>query len=244
LCAACAPALACGCAGKDVEAWTPTQHVLWERVTDEPVPRVFNNFAILLPEATRGLFPTSIAVTRVAVEPSSAHNGALRAQLVREPRNEFLMWNSTFDHQMAVSEVFPIEERDLGGGEVVPAQIIAANRALGAGLAMIYAVNEMSPVECEMIGGLHDTASGNLLAVFHARAESPVEEPEEDSAGNPYETDATALARERFERVVRSCVYEIILQDEPAAVESPRGWTPAGTLAPAEWPPRRFRTGR
>jgi hypothetical protein len=163
--------------------------------------------------------------------------------LVRDPRNEFLMWNSAFDDQMAVSEVFPVAPRDLGGAEVDPQQIVAATRALDAGIAMVYAVNELSETETEMFGTLYDTEAAEPIAAFHAQAESITPTEDSDNAPNLWLVDSKALVRAKFERFAHACVRELILHDQPAPLETPTGWTPAGPIMPVEWPPRRFRTG-
>lgn len=244
-CMACVIALSSGCAsaGKDSARWTPKPRVQWDQIVTHSVPSVPDNYLILTSEPTRGLFPAAIAVTRVALEAPDDGISQPRPRLIRDPRNEFLMWNSTFDTQMAISEVFSIDERDLGGNEANPLQIIAANSALGAGIALIYAVNELSETECEMLGALYDTMLAEPIATIEVTAQSPLL-PKPDGDTDLHETDATALARSKFEGVVRECVRELIRTDQPAKIETPRGWTPAGSLAPAEWPPRRFRTGR
>jgi len=147
---------------------------------------------------------------------------------------------------MAISEVFPIRGRDLGGGEADPEQILAAFTALHARLGLIYAMNELSRTESEMFGVLYDTKSAQPIASFHVQAVS-VLPPENERCREPvdlWETDSRALVRARFERLVHTCIRELILQDEPETVEPPKGWTPASPTLPAEWPPRRFRTGR
>ena len=90
---------------------------------------------------------------------------------------------------------------------------------------------------------MFDTAIAEPIATFHVFAESPLM-GEEDDGADLLDTHATALARSNFERVVRACVHELIRRDLPVDVEPPRGWTPAGSMAPAVWPPRQFRTGR
>ena len=236
-------ALTGGCASSKAPAWTPRPRVQWEDIATEAIPPVSNEYRILLLEPTTGLFPATIGVTRVAVEPPQGEISVWRLRLVRDPRNEFLMWNSAFDDQMAISDVFPIAQRDLGGAEVDAQQIVAANRALKAQIALVYAVNELSETETEMFGALYEAEVVLPIAAFHARAESiPPPENAEDTA-DPWVTDSEALVRAKFERLVYACVRELILRDQPPAVEAPTGWTPAGPIMPVEWPPRRFRTG-
>jgi hypothetical protein len=206
-----------------------------------------NEYRVLAPRPTHGLFPANLAVTRVSLETTEDDGESTQPQLFADPRNEFLQWNSALDDQMAVSEVFPIAQRDLGGGEAEPEQILAAFKALDARLALLYAVNELSESETEMFGALFDTTTAEPVAAIHAQAVSvtpPEDDPEreKDDVLDLWETDSRALVRARFEKLVHKCFRELIRGDEPAAVEAPTGWTPAGPTRPAEWPPRHLRT--
>lgn len=237
-----ASVLLAGCTARDAKSWTPRTQVRWHDLLTESAEWSCNGFRLLTPESTTGLFPTTIGVTRVAIEDADGDRFS-RAVLLQDPRNEFLQWNSTLDDQFAVSEVFPIAKRDLGGGEAIPAQMVAAMRALRAGLGLIYAVNELSEHEVEMFGAIYDTQSARPLATIHAQAVSmvsPAERDEDDPTPDPWETDARALVRERFGTLVHACIRQMIRQDRPAQVEAPEGWTPAGPTRLAEWPPRYF----
>lgn len=239
-------AIAGCCKEKHTDVWIPRPRVHWEHVCTDPVRPVFDGYRILTPEPTRGLFPASIGVTRLAVQTMDPHAQTTQPAMLTDPRNEFLQWNRAFDNLMAISEVFPIVERDLGGCEADPPQIIAATRALHARLSLVYAFNELSSSEAEMLGVLYDTTTAQPVASIHASAVSvvPPKEDEDDDAPDPWETDAHALVRKKFERRVHACIREMIRQDESVAVEAPIGWTPAGPIRPVEWPPRHFRTGR
>jgi hypothetical protein len=187
-----------------------------------------------------------MSVTRVALTGAHEAMTPARPRLLSDPRNEFLQWNSTFDDLMAVSEVFPIVERDLGGGEADPEQIIAAFRALHAPLGLIYAVNELSQRETEIFGVLYDTDNERPLASLHASVVSdvPQEGQDSDEPIDLWKMDSRPLARAKFARLVHACLLDLIRQDQSQPVETPTGWTPAGPIRPVEWPPRRFRTGR
>jgi len=238
-------ALGTGCASArkaQAPVWTSRPVVGWNRVAPVPVPELSDEYRILVPQPTVGLFPANLAVTRVAVEEAeSAVNGA-DSTLFADPRNEFLQWNRAFDDQMALSEVFPINQRDLGGGEADPAQILAAFRGLDARLGLIYAVNELSPTESEMIGALYDTSASRPVAAFHAHAVSvqPAEEKQGDKTTKPdmWETDSRAIVRAKFEKLVYAALRNLIIHDQPSRTEPPAGWTPAGPIRPVEWPPR------
>jgi hypothetical protein len=166
--------------------------------------------------------------------------------LLTDPRNELLQWNRVLDDQMAVSEVFPVVDRDLGGGEADPEQVLAAFKALDARLGLIYALNELSRDEVEMFGILYDTQSSQALASLHAIEHSkvPPEGGPDEEAVDLWETDARALVRAEFKQLVHRCMRELILSDEPDVVEPPQGWTPAGPTRPVEWPPRPLRGRR
>ncbi len=239
----CMIALASGCASKEVEVWMPPPRTQWDDIMTRPVTPADNEYRILRSEPTRGLFPSNIGVARVAVEDPDEEPFVRRRCLIRKPRNEFLAWNKAFDEQMAVSEVFPIAQRDLGGAKVDAEQIVAATRALDAGIAMVYAVNELSETETEMFGTLYDTEAAMPIAAFHARAESITPTEDSDDAPDLWLVDSKALVRAKFERFVHACVRELVLHDQPAPLETPTGWTPAGPIMPVEWPPRHFRTG-
>jgi hypothetical protein len=167
-----------------------------------------------------------------------------RPYLLADPRNEFLQWNRALDDQMAISEVFPVSGRDLGGGEASPEQIVAAFHALHAKLGLIYAVNELTSTEAEMFGVLFEAASAQPIATLHARAVSlPHSGPDDDGRVDLWESDARALVREKFERSMRACIRDLIVQDSPADADAPRGATLAGPLRPVEWPPKHSHAG-
>ncbi len=239
----------CGCHAPKQEAplWTAKPRVEWSHLASQPVAEVRNEYRILGGGPTQGLFPANLAVTRVSLETVKEDGDTLQPLLFADPRNEFLQWNSALDDQMAVSEVFPIAQRDLGGREADPAQILAAFRGLHARLGLLYAVNEMSPDETEMFGTLYDTATAEPIAAIHAQAVSvqpPTDEDEKQKAVNLWETDSRALVRAKFARLVHTCVRELIRNDAAPVIETPTGWTPAGPIRPVEWPPRHLRTAR
>ncbi len=244
--AALAPSVGCQ-APKEPIVWTPKPGVGWSHVATQAVAEPHDSYQIVTTRQTTGLFPANMSVTRISLEPDKGQASVIQPGLYADPRNEFLQWNTAFDDQMAVSEVFPIDQRDLGGGQADPVQILAAFRALHARLGLIYAVNELSETESEMFGVLYDTEANEPLAAIHAQALSvspPTEEPDKDKRVNMWETDSRALVRAKFERQVHACVRELIRKDQPALVETPTGWTPAGPVQPVEWPPRNPRTRR
>lgn len=214
--------------------WIPRPRVEWNRLVAQAPSAVNNEFKIVA-EGTSGLFPANLAVTRVAI---SEGEDAGAPMLFADPRNEFLQWNRTFDDQMAISEVFPIDQRDLGGGVAEPAQILAAFRGLHARLGLIYAVNEVSPTQAEMFGVFYDTHASRPVAFIHADAQSVPLTKEEQETANPWETDSRALVRAKFEKFAYAAVHRLIVGDQRERTDPPEGWTPAGPIRPVEWPPR------
>jgi hypothetical protein len=237
--------LACaGCAQSQkakTEVWTPKPRVEWEQLGVPPGSGTENAFRILT-AGTSGLFPANAAVTRVALTADEVGDGETQEpHLYADPRNEFLQWNSVFDDQMAVSEVFPIDQRDLGGGAADPIQILAAFRGLHARLGLIYAVNELSPSQSEMFGVLYSVDETKPLATIHARAESlplPEEAEEPEDPYHLWKTDSRALVRGQFAELAHACVRQLIQHDQPVRTDAPEGWTPAGPIQPVDWPPR------
>jgi len=221
--------------------------VEWSDITTRPVSGLNNSFQVLTTQSTVGLFPANMSVTRVSLEPDEEQEPTSEPRLYADPRNEFLQWNTAFDDQMAVSEVFPIDQRDLGGGEADPVQILAAFRALHARIGLIYAVNELGETESEMFGALFDNAEAEPIAAIHAQAVSvePSEENEKkDATADLWKTDSRALVRAKFAKLVHACIRKLIRKDQPAVIETPTGWIPAGPVRPVEWPPRHLRSKR
>lgn len=237
----------CRSSKKEEVVWTPKARVDWKNVAADAAPGVENGYQILTGGRTKGLFPANMGVTRVSLETDAEAQSSVEPYLFADPRNEFLQWNTTFDDQMAVSEVFPIAQRDLGGRDAEPSQILAAFRGLHARLGLLYAVNELSDSETEMFGTLFDTQSGKPVAVIHSQAVSVIPDEKSDDKKDakkidPWKTDSRALVRAKFAKQVHTCIRDLIAADEPALVEAPSGWTPAGPIRPVEWPPRHLRT--
>lgn len=237
-----------GCASskkKEAEKpiWTPKPLVGWEYVSIEPVAPLTNDFRVVASLPTKGLFPADMGVTRVALVsdavPFSPTEGKTVPVIFKDPRNEFLQWNSALDDQLAVSEVFPIDHFALGGGDARPAQIVASLRALHARLGLIYAVNELSPDSAEILGTIYDVEAARPIAHIHASATSlPIPEDTKEDDIDLWETDARARVRARFEILVYQCLYQLIKQDQPAKADAPEGWIPVTPRLPVEWPPQ------
>ncbi len=245
-----------GCTSSSREkqaAWVPKPSVSWYDVAPNEVHALDNLYRIVIPRPTKGLFPASLAVTRVGRVELEEEDGTPRvvSMVYKDPRNEFLRWNASFDDQMAVSEVFPIDQFDMGGGVAEPVQVVAAFNALDARLGLIYAMNELSPDQTEMIGALYDVPNARPIAYIHATAQS-VPPPEKGGSSNaksddevdPWRTDSKALVRQKFEEMLYACVFELIQFDEPEVVDVPEGWKPVAPARPVAWPPRQPIRGR
>jgi len=237
----------CGCASskKNPQPWTPDPQVSWLHVSTKQSPVAENGYTLIAKENTVGLFPANLGVTRVAIEMDD--EGLPVPHLKADPRNEFLRWNYTFDDLMAISDVFPVSQRDLGGGEATPEQILAAFHALDAKLALIYAVNQISETESEMFGTLYNARTNQPLASLQAHAVSiklPEDTKDKDDPYLMWSTDSRAIVRDRFAQALHGCMRELILRDEPPILEDKSGWTPAVPMRPPEWPPRTYRHRR
>jgi hypothetical protein len=228
-----------GCAAREQEDWSSTAQVRWSDVGGASHAPVSDGFVLLSETPTTGRFPATLAVTRVAVR--EAEDSPKRERyLTSKPHNEFLEWNSALDNQMAIASVFPIWQRDLGGGPVELGQVLAAFRALGGTVGLIYAGNRTSATEAEMFGILYDTESTRPLAAIHASAASLPEEEEDGTEARPHiwQRDARALVRAEFSGLVHACMRELIVRDVPERVDVPPGWKPEHRYPPVEWPPR------
>lgn len=229
--------LACiGCAAQQKNGWEQTPRVEWNQVggkTNEPKS---TGYHVLSPSTTQGIFPANIGVTRVTMEQIDELSPATPPHLVTNPRNESLLWNAAMDDQMAISEVFPVRQRDMGGAPATPENIVSAMHALGASLGLIYAVNEVADNRTEMFGMLYETSTLKPLATFRTEAEElapdQVEKPDEI-----WRTDSRAIAQRQFEAQLRSCMREMIDRDNPAEVEAPEGWVPENPIRTVVWPP-------
>ena len=233
--------LAAGCAGKRGDAFTPGPTTRWEDISTGPGGAPEDWYYIHVAQPTKGFFPADIAVTRVSVKIVDEATRRTRPILFPAPRNEYLQFNAAFDDLMAISEVFPVAQFDMGGAEAEPEQILASFRALGARMGIIYAMNELSEDEVEMIGVLYHTSQDHPVASFHAR-DVTVDKPKEKRKINKsdlWETDARARVRRKFESIVYACIRDMILHDEPPDIEDSSGWKPIQTLRKPVWPPRK-----
>lgn len=232
-----------GCAQPKLEVWTPPPRVTWDFVNEDDLRLMEDGFEVLGPTTSKGRFPASLAVSRVAIRPGEEGESEWVPYIPATPRNENLQWNAAFDDLMAVSEVFPVSQRNLGGGPASPEQIVAACHALNAQLALIFALNPLNEFQTDMIGVLYETDTASPIALFHARESSvPLPEGMPPNEVDPWTHASEALVRARFENHVFHCVRKMILNDQSEMVDAPNGWTPALPIFPSEWPPTQFHT--
>lgn len=219
--------------------------VSWSALGTVPTPPPHNSYRLLSDGPTHALFPAAVGVTRVASEDWAPRADSDRRVVVvsdsltlsRDPRNEFLQWNSAFDHLKGVSEVFPLAQRDLGGAAVETPHVLAAMRTLRARVGLIYAVNELSESRCEMFGVLYDTHASQPLAVLHAVADTVIPaDGRSAQQADLWRNDSRVRVRTRFAELATEVMRELILRDQSAGVEPTTGWTPAPLFVPTDAP--------
>ncbi|GJM24193.1 MAG: hypothetical protein DHS20C16_06080 [Phycisphaerae bacterium] len=195
-------------------------------------------YRLLVPQATEGLFPASISVARIA---QSSYNGG-QLVLAMKPEVDFLAWNSVFDDFRAVSEVFPLNEKDLDGGEVSAENLMTASEALEAGLMLLYTESRGGYDRCSLSGVLYDVRSRQALAAIHANSliSDPVSPDERKartaSADTREDRDPRLVAVDAFESHVRDCLRRLMTKDKSKNVGPIEGWIPTYTVEPLIWP--------
>jgi len=233
-----------GCASPKMEkVWIPPSRVNWLDIGTKTIEPPHNNFVIFDDQQSEGRFPCSLAVSRMKALDTGDGQPERTLSIPATPRHDFLVWNSTFDDLLALSETFPVVNEDLGGYQASPPLVLSAARALGAGLCMIYAVNQSSPSNYEMMGVIYETATSKPIAAIHSKAQSipPFEGEKRDSYNvDAWEFEARALALARFNALTRRCMRELIARDIAKKVDVPTGWKRKQPLHPTQWPPRDY----
>lgn len=229
-----------GCAAKKSPPWIPPPRVHWQHLSTTPLTTVYDGYVILEERPSTGRFPAALAVTKINVTRDYNDDGSELAFIAPKPKNEFLMWNSVFEKHMAVSEVFPIAHRNLGGGPANSDRITDAFRALDARIGLIYGTNRLDKDHTEMIGVLYDIPSAKPIASIHAQARSSYPSASDKGTNvDLWATDSRARARERFQTNVCACMRELIARDTPHSMDVPSGGIPAGPVRTVSWPPHR-----
>lgn len=238
-----------GCSQTDEPVFEPTSPVVrWADLISTEVTLPENGFTLLVAQPTKGLFPGSLGVARLAaVTPEDSESGeapASRIILDEEPAHDFLRWNSAFDDVRPIREVFPISWIALNGRDVTAANVVEACRAMTGRLCLLYCQTDVTISESEARGVMYDAATGQPLATIHAcgvyvAPESDESAPEEmdDSSREGPPLTARLVAEDRFESLVRACMLKLAANDQPRPPAPQEGWVPEGPLAPPIWPP-------
>jgi hypothetical protein len=248
-CTVVACLLAAGCSQTDEPAFEPTSPVVrWADLVSSEVALPEDGFTLLVTQPTKGLFPASLGVARLAaVTPESAESGeplTSRIILAEEPAHDFLRWNSAFDDVRPVREVFPISWIALNGREVTAANVVDACRAMTGRMCLVYCQTDVSVSESEARGVMYEAVTGRPLATIHARGVYVA--PESDEAAPEDGDDASRdgppltprlVSEDRFEALVRACMLQLAANDQPQPPAPEEGWVPEGPLAPPVWPP-------
>lgn len=241
------PAVA-GCQQKTEEIVVLRPAIAWEDIAPVPVQDVADGFVNLALEGTDGLFPASVAIARVTLEPGGVEDAADSPSgsgrllvLDVDPTNDLLPWNSLFDSLRYVHDAFPLHGHDLSGEDPLPAQLAAAAAQLRAGLCLVYSAGDLSESDSRIRGVIYDTQSGQPLAAV----EASVSVPEPEAVPHPPELvkhdmrycDPRFLADRRFEQLVFDCLRDLKSRDRRVPAQREEGWTPEGPVRPRIWPP-------
>ena len=228
-----------GCSHHNNDAYTqPSEAAGWSDLSPGASVTSEEGYRLLVPQATEGLFPSSIAVARIA---QSAYNGG-QLVMAMKPEVDFLAWNSVFDDFRGISEVFPLNEKDLDGGEVSADNLLAASEALEAGLMLLYTESQAQFDRCSLSGVLYDVRSRQALAAIHANSliSDPVTPDERvartASARGCEERDPRLVAINSFESHVRDCLRRLMTKDKSKNVGPIEGWIPTYSVEPLIWP--------
>lgn len=251
---AIALAVSTGCEKRKGPEFTATAPVVpWHDLIDEDATLPDDDFILYTTGATKGLFPISLAVARIAAiqpdEPAPPEPDEYELALNMEPLHKFLQWNSAFDDLRAVSEVFPLSRIAMNGQPVSMASVVDATQSVTGRLCLLYTAADIGPTESEIRGVLYRVSDGQPLAAIHARGiyvePEDDEEEETDEAEEP-ESELDELltpctprlvAEHRFRSLTRDCILKLLANDEPVEPAPEEGWVPEAPLAPQIWPP-------
>ena len=237
--------LTAGCAEQNqdepVRILQPPMH--WSDLvttTAAAVTQADNGYINLVPQGTQGVFPASVAIARLVVDPQSSP-GQREIIMNMKPANDFLSWNRLFDNLPYISEVFPLNPRDLAEQPARPQRILEAARELTADLCLIYGISDLSATETEIRGVLYWTKTDQPLATIHARAwaldPEVVPRPPELAKGDQRHCDPRVLTVKRFEDLALKAVLDLHGHDHSLPPQTPEGWIPDQPLEPRIWPP-------
>ncbi len=238
-----------GCEKRKEPPFMPTTPVVpWRDLSGQQTEFPQDSFTLLLDEPTEGLFPTSLAVARLAgvqpagADPRPAANHGL--VLSTAPAHELLKWNAAFDDIRLVSEVFPLSQMSLNGRPACVSTLMESAAAMTGRICLVYSITDLAPSESEIRGVLYRVSSQQPVAAVHARG--VYYPPMEDDGSEDFRTDleklleprsARLVAEARFLSLTRDCLLALRDNDRPARPEIEEGWVPQGPLAPPIWPP-------
>lgn len=223
--------------------------VSWTDLTVAQASGVQDGYRLAVSEATRGVFPASLAVARLAVGSDGA-GGGMGLRLAMKPEVDFLSWNSVFDDFRSVSEVFPLKAMALDGAGVKVGSLLDGADSLRAGMLLVYAEVSCSESDSEVRGVLYEVSTRRLLALVHASAhvDMPIASDEEADRKIPLEDhvsrDPRLLSIRTFEHTMRECLLALMANDESTAPVAPEGWIPDRQFEPLTWPPPADLRGR
>ncbi len=186
---------------------------------------------VLQDEPTTGCFPLALAVARLetpdwyqqmkCADPNSW-------QLATIPSAQASRWNSLFNTMSNVREVVLLDRLSVRnpGTEVKTAEIVRAAAEAEASLCLIYGPAEAPDDYAAFMGVIVDTASGKPVAFAKAdagRCDADPPHPDKWKEDLSY-LDPNTLAMRKFEKQVRTCVLELIRNDQPATTTRPSPW--------------------
>jgi len=234
--------LATGCAKSTRDMFCPTHPVVgWAELSGGQDVAVAEGYRLLVHEPTKGVFPTSVGVARIAA--TGEIGGVETLTLNTRPEVDFLDWNSCFDDLRPVSEAFPINIMGMNGDPVAVGTLLDNAHALRAGMVLAYSEEQPTLERYEIRGVLYQVSTKRALASIHAVSyvQKPVDPDERYSGSDPADNlervDPREDARHTFEQDTRACLLALMAKDEPADTVKPEGWIPDRPIEPIIWPP-------
>ncbi len=228
-----------GCSQRNNDAYAPpAEPAGWSDLSPGATVTSDEGYRMLVPQATEGLFPASLAVARMAQSPYN--NDQL--VLAMKPEVDFLAWNSVFDDFRSVSEVFPLNDKDLDGGAVSAENLLTASEALEAGLLLLYTESQTQVDRYSLSGVLYDVRSRKALAAIHANSlisdpVMPDDRVARTASATHQDRDPRLAAVGAFESHVRDCLRRLMTKDKSKNVGPVEGWIPSYPVEPLIWPP-------
>jgi hypothetical protein len=238
-----------GCQKRAEPPFMPTAPVVpWRDLSSRQAEFPEDSFTLLVDEPTEGLFPTSLAVARLAgvrttdAAPRLASNHGL--VLSTTPAHELLKWNAAFDDIRLISEVFPLSRMSLNGRPACVSTLMESAAAMTGRICLVYSINDLAPTESEIKGVVYRVSTRQPVAAVHARgvyfppSDQEVDnDPRSDLEKLLEPCSARMVAEARFLSLTRACLLALRDNDRPAKPEIEEGWVPQGPLAPPIWPP-------